>query len=352
MSYNLKIMIKLTKFKKGDKVAILSPSFAAPGRWPHVYELGLKRLKEVFGLEPVEFPATKKLGASAEERMKDLIAAFEDQEIKGVIASLGGDDQVTYIKNLPKAPFVNNPKPFFGFSDNTHFANFLWLNGIPSYYGGTLFSQFAEPGAINEYTLKYLKLALFETGEYEIDASSVYNDGQTDINWDDEDVVSKQKVYETNSGWVWDGSKNAEGLTWGGCLESIDEILRHGVEIPSLADFENIILITETSEEIPPAHYVARVYRALGERGLLERVKAVLVGRPKAWEFDKPNNTKQKQEYRKQQHETILEMVRKYNQTIPVIQNLDFGHTDPQIPLPYGSKTRIDSHSKKIFTTF
>src|SRR3990167_4463082 len=137
-------MIKLSKLKKGDKVAIVSPSFAAPGKWPKVYELGLKRLKEVFGLVPVEYPATKKLGASTKERAQDLIAAFEDKDIKGIISTLGGNDQVTYIKKLPKEPFVKNPKPFFGYSDNTHFANFLWLAGIPSFYGGALFTQFAE----------------------------------------------------------------------------------------------------------------------------------------------------------------------------------------------------------------
>src|SRR5437868_3614406 len=94
----------LPKLHKGDKVAILSPSFAAPGVWPHVYELGLKRLREEFGLEPVEFPTTKKVGASKEERAKDLIDAFKNPDIKGVVASIGGDDQVTYIKNLPAEP--------------------------------------------------------------------------------------------------------------------------------------------------------------------------------------------------------------------------------------------------------
>ena len=343
-------MIKLNKLKKGDRVAILSPSFAAPGRWPHVYELGLKRLKEVFELESVEFLTTKKVGASKEERTKDLIAAFEDKEIKAVISSLGGDDQITYIKNLPSEPFVNNPKPFFGYSDNTHFMNFLWLNGIPSYYGGALFTQFAEQGKMNEYTLKYLKLALFEEGEVETEASKEYND--MGLDWNDPENLNKQRVYEQNEGWFWDGSKNAEGITWGGCVESIDELLRHAISVPSLEDFENIVLLTETSEEIPTANYVHRVYRALGERCILERVKAILVGRPKAWEFDKQNSKEQKEEYRKQQRETILEVVRKYNQSVPIVQNLDFGHSDPQIAMPYGMSARLDSKKKKIFITF
>ena len=67
-----------------------------------------------------------------------------------------------------------------------------------------------------------------------------------------------------------DGQTNSmtQGITWGGCVESIDEILRNGVAIPSLTDFENIVLIAETSEEIPSPDYVFRVFRALGERGV------------------------------------------------------------------------------------
>lgn len=346
----MKQFLLIHKLKPGEKVAILSPSFAAPERWPHVYELGLKRLREVFELKPVKFPTTKKAGASKEERAKDLIAAFEDKEIKGVISSLGGDDQITYIKNLPKEPFMNNPKPFFGYSDNTHFENFLWLNGIPSYYGGALFTQFAEQGKIHEYTLKYLKLALFEEGEVELEASKEYND--VDLDWNNKENLNKKRAYEPNEGWVWDGNKSAKGITWGGCVESIDELLRHGVAIPSSKDFENIILMTETSEEIPSANYVYRVFRALGERGILERIRGILVGRPKAWEFDKQNSREEKDKYRKQQREVILKTVRKYNKSVPIVQNLDFGHSDPQIPMPYGKKVRIDPRKRKIYAEF
>lgn len=343
-------MKRPNKLKIGDKVAILSPSFAAPAKWPHVYELGLNRLKDVFGLVPIEFPTTKIIGASKEDRAKDLIAAFENTDIKAVISTLGGNDQVTYIKQLPSEPFINNPKPFFGYSDNTHFMNFLWLNGIPSYYGGALFTQFAEQGKIHDYTLKYLKLALFEEREVEIDASKEYND--IGLDWNDPENLHKIRNYEPNAGWIWDGIESTEGITWGGCVESIDEILRHGVTIPSLEDFENIILLAETSEELPTADYVFRVFRALGEKGILARVKGILIGRPKAWEFNKQNSKDQKIEYRKQQSEVILETVRKYNQSITVVQNLDFGHCDPQIPMPYGMPARIDAENKKIFVTF
>lgn len=138
----------------------------------------------------------------------------------------------------------------------------------------------------------------------------------------------------------------------GGCLESIDEILRHHITLPSVKEFENIILFTETSEEIPESAYVFRVYRALGELGILERVKAVLVGRPKAWEFGKERSSEEKSAYRKEQQETILQVVRMYNSNIPVIQNLDFGHTDPQICLPMGRMAKINSSEQIIQIDF
>lgn len=342
--------INLTKLNSGDKVAIVSPSFAAPGKWPHVYNLALQRVRDVFGLEPVEFSVTSKIGASQEERSKDLIDSFSQSDIKAVIASLGGDDQIAYIKNLPPEPFVNNPKPFFGFSDNTHFANFLWLNRVPSFYGASLFTQFGMQKRMDAYTVEYLKHALFDTGEFELKPSDVYND--IGLPWDDVSMLNRERIYEKNEGWYWDGSVDTEGITWGGCLESIDELLRHGVQIPTLDEFENIILFTETSEEIPSADYVKRVYRALGERGILKKVKGILVGRPKAWEFDKQNSVEEKSEYRKNQREKIIKVVRQYNLTVPIIQNMDFGHTDPQICLPYGKKLRILSSEKKIFAEF
>ena len=342
----------MSKLSPGDKVAVVSPSFAAPARWPRIYELGLKRLRDDFGLVAVPYPATAKLNASGEERAADLIAAFENPEIKAVIATLGGDDQVTYVKNLPDAPFRNNPKPYFGYSDNTHFMNHLWLCGVPSFYGGALFTEFARTPRLDAFTEKYLRLALFDGGEVELTASDTFND--VGVSWDSPDVFTTEKLYEPSEGWQWDAPSGgvAEGVTWGGCLESLDEILRHGIRMPNLEQFEEIVLITETSEEIPGHDYVRRVYRALGERGILERVRAILVGRPKAWEFDRQQSPEEKASYRRLQRETIVSTARHYNPDAPIVQNLDFGHTGPQIPMPYGSCIRIASGTQEISAMF
>ncbi len=346
----MKHMKKLAKLQKGDKVAVLSPSFTAPGRFPHVFELGLERIRTMFELEPIEYPTTRKLGASTEERARDLVAAFEDPEIKAVIASIGGDDQVTYIYKLSPDPFVNNPKPFFGYSDNSHFCNLLFRHGIPSYYGACVMTQFAMQKEMDAYTIEYIHHALFKAGEYEILPSPEYN--ERGLDWSDPSLLTTRRVYEPNTGWVWDALNDGEGILWGGCLESIDDMLRNGVPIPSLEEFGNIVLLFETSEEIPQHHYVKRIMRALGERGILQKVQGVLVGRPKAWEFDKPFTKEERTAYVKGQQETITETVWSYNKNIPIVQNMNFGHTDPQIPMPYGGRVRVDSNKRKIFVYF
>jgi len=347
---NIKNIKKLNKLKKGDKIAVLSPSFAAPGIFPHVFELGLERLRLLFELEPIEYPTTRKLGASTEERARDLKAAFEDPEIKAVIASIGGDDQVTYIYKMSPNSFIDNPKLFLGYSDNSHFCNFLFQHNIPSYYGACVMTQFAMQKEMDKYTIGYINHALFNVGEYEIIPSVEYN--EIGLDWGDQSLLSTRRVYESNTGWVWDAPSDAEGVLWGGCLESIDEMLRNNVPIPSLDKFEDIIIFFETSEEIPSHSYVQRVVRSLGERGILQKIKGVLVGRPKSWEFDKPYTKEERTLYAKNQQDIIFQTVRIYNKKIPIVQNMNFGHTDPQIPMPYGGKVKIDSNKKKIFVCF
>ena len=78
------------KARAGDKVAVVSPSFAAPAVAPVVHEQALERLQAVTGLVPVELPTTRKLDASARERADDLNAAFADPEIRAVLATIGG----------------------------------------------------------------------------------------------------------------------------------------------------------------------------------------------------------------------------------------------------------------------
>ena len=124
-----------------------------------------------FGLNPIELPNATNPNASVQDKMSDLVEAFANPEIKAVITTIGGNQQVEYVHKLPSEPFRDNPKPFFGYSDNTHFANFLFRNGVPSFYGGCVYTEFAMQGSMDSLTSKYLRKALFAGGEIPLVAS-------------------------------------------------------------------------------------------------------------------------------------------------------------------------------------
>jgi muramoyltetrapeptide carboxypeptidase LdcA involved in peptidoglycan recycling len=346
----MKQFVALPKLKKGDQVAVISPSAGLPGLFPWVQDLGLERLRDVFGLVPKEYATTRKMGSSLEERAKDVMDAFADPANKAVFTSIGGSDQIKLIKHLDPQVFLDNPKPFFGFSDNTHLHNFLWNLGIPSYYGSAIMTQLAMQGSMHDITVGSLNHALFETGEFELEVAKEYNDEGLD--WSVEDNLSKVRKMEANDGLIWDGDSDAESILWGGCVESLIVQSSTGKYLPNDADIEGTILFIETAEDIPEHWIVEYLLTGFGERGWFDKFQAVLVGRPKAWEFDQQNDTATKAQYRKDQQEAVLRVVREYNKDIPVVQNIDFGHTDPQVILPNGGKVKVLGSEKRILLSY
>src|SRR5581483_5904591 len=97
----------------------------------------MARLRTELDLVPVEYPTTRRLDAAPRDRAADLNAAFADASIRAVLATIGGSDQITVLPHLDPALVRADPKPFFGFSDNTNLLNWLWFHGIAAYHGGS-----------------------------------------------------------------------------------------------------------------------------------------------------------------------------------------------------------------------
>src|SRR4051794_28601555 len=153
------------KVRPGDRVAVVSPSFAAPAVFPEVHELALRRLRDEIGVRPVEYPTTRRLNASAADRAADLMAAYADPSIRAVLATIGGSDQITVLPYLDPAPFVADPKPFFGYSDNTNLLNWLWTHGVAGYHGGSTMVHLALGGGLQPASADSLRAALFTAGD-------------------------------------------------------------------------------------------------------------------------------------------------------------------------------------------
>ena len=215
---------------------------------------------------------------------------------------------INHLKLLDPTVFLNNPKPFFGHSDNTHLQIFVWNLGIPSYYGGTVMTQFAMQGAMHDITVRSLRHALFDEGALALEVASEYNDETLD--WPMPENLQKARKMEPNDGLFWDGEANTEGTLWGGCVESLIVQATAATYLPKDEDLDGTVLFLETAEDQPDHWIVDYLLTGFGERGWFDKFQAVLVGRPKAWEFDKQNTAETKAAYRNQQRETVLRAVR------------------------------------------
>lgn len=115
---------------------------------------------------------------------------------------------------------------------------------------------------------------------------------------------------------------------------------------------DGAILLLETSEMLIPAQEFGWILRAMGERGLLERVAGVLVARPPTSDHAKRPSSEERARLRAEQRDTAIEMVGRYNLGVPIVVGPPFGHTKPQWILPHGGEITIDGAARRLFADY
>ena len=193
------------RLKAGDKIAIVSPSSGCASIYPWVYKLGLNRLIEIFKLEPIEFPSAlasnNYLSANPKARADDINKAFSNPEIKAIIATTGGNDQIRILPYLDHNIIINNPKIFLGYSDATNLHLYLNKLNLISYYGCSLMSQLAMQGQMDKYTIRSIIKSLFEPTIGQIEPADYSTD--YDLDWADQELLTHARPLEKGTGWHW-----------------------------------------------------------------------------------------------------------------------------------------------------
>jgi muramoyltetrapeptide carboxypeptidase LdcA involved in peptidoglycan recycling len=339
------------KLREGDRVAVVSPSWAGPAIYPAIHEQAMQRVRTELRLEPVEFPTTRRADATPADRAADLMAAYADPTIRAVFATIGGDDQIAVLPHLDPAPFRADPKPYFGYSDNTNLLNWLWLHGVPGCHGGSTMVHLGTGPTVDPVHLASLRAALFDSGDYEIRPVEHYCDEE--LGWDDPDSLTVAAPTTANPGWVWHQADSVvTGSTWGGNLEILHWNLAASRWIRPVSEYAGSVLLLETSEERPPADEVFRMLRNAGERGLLEQFPAILVGAAKAASLDSRPPAEERARYRDDQRAAVLKALATYNPRAMVVFGVEFGHTTPQHVLPYGGQITVNGPARRILAHF
>jgi muramoyltetrapeptide carboxypeptidase LdcA involved in peptidoglycan recycling len=338
-------LIKPAKLSKGGRIAAVSLSFGGPGQFPHRYRIGKKQLEDRFGVTVVETRHALRepqwLKDNPEARAEDLMAAFADDSIDGIISTIGGDDSIRTLPFMDLNVIRSHPKVFMGYSDTTITHLVCHAASLVSFYGPAIMAGFGENGGMFPYMAESVDKALFSSGP--IGAIPPNPDGWSVefLDWGDPGNQEKKRKLIGSTGWKFHQDDGViEGPAFGGCLEVLD--WARGTQVwPRPDRLDNAVLFLETSEEAPAPAIVARFIRSLAAMGELEKLSGILLGRP-GGQLDPVRFV----DYEKALVDTVrLEYGLK---RMPIVTNLDFGHTDPMFVIPMGVNIRIDSGKREI----
>jgi muramoyltetrapeptide carboxypeptidase LdcA involved in peptidoglycan recycling len=341
-------MIKPTKLQPGDTVAAISLSWGGPGTFPHRYQAGKRQLEAALGLRVVETPHALRdadwLQRNPRARAEDMLGAFADPAIKGIISTIGGEDSIRTLPYLDLDVMRANPKIFMGYSDTTisHFACFK--AGLVSFYGPAIMAGFGENGGPFPYMIDSVRRTLFDSRP--IGRVMPNSAGWTveHLDWADPANQARKRALTPNEGWSFlQGRGIARGHLIGGCIEVLDWL--RGTDFwPPPEAWQGAILFLETSEEAPTPLAVTRLLRALAAVDVLGRIAGLLFGRPggqappeRFGEYD----------------QALLQVVAEEQglTDLPIISHMDFGHTDPMFVLPLGVQAEIDADAREFRIT-
>lgn len=325
-----RIFKKPQRLNSGDCVGIVSPSSTIKN-FPRRTERGVKNLEKINLKVIFSDHARDSFGHNAgtpQERADDINSLFSNPDVKAILCSTGGLNANAVIPLLDYDLIKANPKIFCGYSDITVLNNAIThKTGMVTFNGPTLLPTFGEPDDIHEYTLKYFNKAVFSNLPIgKIESSIDFSD--ENLWWETKDIrrgllKPANPMYTIHKG-------NASGFLLGGNLNSL--CFLGGTEY--LPDFSDSVLFLEDEGE--DTAQTERRLHYLDQIGVLKKVNGILFARPYQFVTSSLERTLD---------DILLFFGEKYD--IPVIGNVDCGHTTPMATLPLGVNLEMNALLKQ-----
>ena len=326
-------MIKPPKLNIGDTIATISPAWGCAGdedvRWK--YELGVKRLEEL-GLHVVAAPHSLKgaafLEQHPEKRAEDVMWAFENKQVKAIIANIGGNDSHKLLPYLEPTVIKENPKIFCGYSDVMNLHLYCHQLGLSTFYGPNLLTTVAEVQDWHPYSKYWFQKVFFQAEAIgEISPSA-------DWSYDTHDHTNPQHTRQhiINEGYERvQGKGVVRGRLFGG-HGGLMEYEENSSIILTQEDFAGKILFFEDIPEFCDVEYMGSFFDWLGKNGYLQVLKGVIIGKMCTQSPFMPYA------------EVIRGVVTgKYGlEDLPILYGVNFGHASPICILPYGAEAELD----------
>ncbi len=325
------------RVRPGDTVAVVCPSFPAVASWPHRLARGSAYL-EGLGLRvrlmPNAAASDRWVAGSPEARADDLHTAFADDEVTVVLCAIGGDHSLQLLPHLDFDLIAAHPKAFQGYSDVTvlHWA-LAKAAGLRTFYGPALVADLAEYPRVFPFTDASLQAAWFGDRPLDFGPAGEWTDESLD--WDRQEDLTRARRTRPGDGWVALRDGVAQGPLLGGCLETVCWHLKGS---SWWLDLDGAVLVLETSEEAPSPGRVDAYLSGLEQLGVFAAVAGLVVGRPAGYaDADVPE---------------LWRVVRERTAAagVPVLANVDCGHTEPMLTLPLGATVHLDAGARTLRT--
>lgn len=312
----------MTQLTQPREIRVVAPSSSWSDKRTAGYNRGLRKLEQLgykvtFGRYITDDDG---LGSAlASKRAEDLMAAYRDPNVAVVMALGGGWLANSVLPYIDWQVLQDNPKPLVGYSDITVVLNAIYAKtGGRGYLGpnlGTL--GFAREG---EYTLNSLRDALARKKDIELLPSLRWGEG------------NKRKIY-SSEGWVALQRGQARGTLIGGNIASL--YLLQGTEYMPPLNKPTILAIEDDDEagKYSAREFDRRLESLLQQPGARANITGIMVGRLQVGSGM-----------------AIQDLAgifaRKKLRNIPIVANMDFGHTLPMATLPIGGVASMDVGAK------
>ncbi len=270
--------------------------------------------------------------ASIKDRVEELVSAFSDLKIDAIMSIIGGTNSEELLDFLPYDFIAKYPKPLFGFSDITVLQNALFSQcGLISFSSPHFSSLSMIKGC--EYSLENLQKTL-SSHSYRVYPSQYWSD---DLWFLDQE---NRKFY-SNDGWKILNHGSMEGTVIGGNLMSLATLF--GTKyMPDLKDsivFVEEAPISDDGEDATFSIFLRNIGALFRQKGA-EKIKGLVIGRF----HSNAGVSDQHLEYILESHPFLRK--------IPVIANVDFGHTTPVFTFPIGGHCSFNGNEDNPYLEF
>ena len=320
---------KPEKLKKGDEIRVIAPSRSLKIIGKELRDIAEKRfaelgLKLTFGRYTKEENSDLSFSDSIEHRVADVMEAFTDKNVKAIFTVIGGFNSNQLLDYLDYDIIAKNPKIFCGFSDITAIGNAIREKGNMMIYYGPHYSSFGMLKGF-EYTMENFVKMLMGDGVVDVEPSKEWSDDAWYCDQQNRTMIENEGYWLIHDG-------KAEGVIEGGNLGTY--ILLNGTKYRHKFT-EDTILFLEDCKPVGSFDF-DRMLQAFIHQDDFHHVKGLVIGR-----FQKDSKVT------REQIEHAVN-TKKELKNMPILANVDFGHTTPLLTIPFGGKAVIDGKKLKI----